>query len=222
MQEFDFHTLWTAGDTTRIEFIQNAQETATDLINASLVQFASSEDYRSTAVSVLESQVLALTAAASPDSHWPHRLDPLPTLYKRMAVMSSMLGQSLHALRYSVKGCAYTQLRCGPDWTKDLLELARLLVPVASNARQFGADMSIRPAELWVVFMGYLHMIAVHARKLYGEKSSFSRAVEGWLGEILTSPSMLATAGFKRKFQVAHSKLLEWAGIECQSTGWVV
>lgn len=222
LQEFDLHRARAAGDANRIKLMQETQEKATDLINASLTHFTSSEDGRAAAVPMLESQVLALTAATSPDSHWPHALDPLPTLYKRLAVMSSMVGQSLPALRYSVKGCAYTLVKSGPDWAKDLLELARLLVPVASKARLFGAEMPICPAELWVVFIGYLDMVAVHARKLYGERSAFTKAVEGWLEEIITSRLMLSSAGFKRKLQTAHCKLLAWADIESPSTSWVL
>jgi hypothetical protein len=222
LREFELHKAWTAGDANLIDSIQETQEMATDLINASLTRFASSEENRVAAVLMLESQVLALTVAASPDSHWPHGLDPLPTLYKRLAVMSSTVGQSLRALRFSVKGCAYTLIKCGPDWAKDLLELVRLLVPVASNARQFGAEMPIRPAELWVVFFGYLNMVAIQARKLYGESSAFTKAVEGWLGDVISSPLMLSNAGFKRKLQAAHCKLLAWADVESPSSSWVL
>lgn len=214
VQEFESHQTWAAGDLARIASVQDTQEKATDLINTSLVRFTSSPDHRPTAVSTLESQALSLTAAAFSESPWPRGLDPLPTLYKRLAVMSSMVGNSLPALRYSVQGCAYTQIRCGPDWASDLLDLVKLLVPVASNARSFGAEMPIHPAELWVVFIGYMHMLAVHARKLYGESAAFTKSVETWLREILTIPLLPETAAFKRKLQAAHSKLMIWAGVE--------
>lgn len=220
LRELEAHKSWAAGDITRIEAIQAAEEQATDLINISLIQFASSPGLAS--ISALESQVLSLTASAFPDSHWPHALDPFPTLYKRLAVMSSTLGQSLPALRYSVQGCAYTQVRHGPDWSSDLLDLVKLLVPVASNARSLGAEMTLPPAELWVLFIGYLYMLAAQARQLYGGKATYTRAVERWLGEILTDASLPATAAFERKFQVAHVKLLRWAGVEDHLAGWIL
>ncbi|KAJ4386891.1 hypothetical protein N0V93_009790 [Gnomoniopsis smithogilvyi] len=211
-----------ASDRALIKNVLQTQEEVTDLINRTLVDFTASPSLQ--AIHELEAKALALTATAFPRSYWPQRLDPLPTLYKRLGNMSSMLGQPLPALRYSVKGCAYTQLRNGPDWTSDLLDLVKLLVPVASNVRTFGDDMPMKAAELWIVFMGYLHMLVGLASKLYGKHALYTKAVERWFGDLLegVNPALLATAGFKRKLKVAHSRLLEWAGVEDHMLAWVL
>lgn len=196
----------------------------TSLINTSLVDFTSSSSPESMAAD-LESTALALTAAAFPAAHWPEGLDPLPTLYKRLGNMYSMLNQPLPALRHSLKGCAYTQVRCGPDWASDVLDLVKLLVPVASNARALGGGIPMQAAELWIVFVGLLHMLVGLARKLYGAEALYTRAVARWFGELLegVNPALLATAGFRRKLKAAHSRLLDWAGVEGEvAAAWVV
>lgn len=141
--------------------------------------------------------------------------------------MSSALGgQPLTALRHSVRGCAYTRPRCGAEWASDWLDLVRLLVPVASNARAWGRDeMPLAAAELWMVFVGYLRGVGGLARKLYGARAGYTRAVEGWLGELLegVNPALVATAGFGRKLRAAHARLLAWAGVEAEVVeDWVV
>lgn len=222
MKEFSFHEKEDAGDKHHIENVLRTEEEVTELINQSLLKFTASPSPE--AMKDFESSAHALTAAAFPKSCWPQTLDPLPTLYKRLGNMSSMLDQPLQALRYSVKGCAYTQVRCGPDWASDLLDLIKLLVPVASNARTFGDEIPLKAAELWIIFVGYLHMLVGLARKLYGENALYTKAVERWFGELLegVNPALLATAGFKRKTKAAHARLLEWAGVKDLTETWVI
>lgn len=95
---------------------------------------------------------------------------------------------------------------------------------MASNARKFGDEIPLKAAELWIIFMGYLHMLADLSRKLYGENALYTKAVESWYGELLegVNPALLATAGFKRKLKAAHTRLLVWAGVEDTSEAWVV
>lgn len=222
VKEFSFHQQGDAGDDTHLETVLRTQEDVTDLINDSLVKFTSSPSPG--AISELQTGALSLAAAAFPNSHWPQGLDPLPTLYKRLGNMSSMLNKPLPALKYNVKGCAYTQVRCGPDWASDVHDLVKLLIPVASNVHTLGEEIPFKAAELWIVFMGYLQMLVGLARKLYGGKAVYTQAVERWFGELLegVNPAVLATAGFKRKLTVAHARLLEWAGVEEPVAAWVI
>lgn len=222
VKELSSHAKGNADNTNHIENCLRIQEEVTDLINHSLVDFTTSPSPG--AIHDLETRALSLTATAFPGSQWPLSLDPLPTLYKRLGNMSSMIDQPLDALRYSVKGCAYTQVRCGPDWTSDLLDLVKLLVPVASNVRSFGDEMPLKAAELWIVFVGYLHMLVGLATKLYGKNALYTKAVEKWFGELLegVNPALLATAGFKRKLKAAHTRLLEWAGVQDEMLAWIV
>lgn len=222
VKEYSSHEKEDAGDMRHIENVLRTEEEVTDLINEYLLNFTASPSPE--AIDSLESNAQILTAAAFPNSCWPQTLDPLPTLYKRLGNMSSMLHQPLQALKYSVKGCAYTQVRCGPDWASDLLDLIKLLVPVASNARTFGDEIPLQAAELWIIFVGYLHMLAGLARKLYGGNALYTKAVERWFGELLegVNPALLATAGFKRKLKAAHARLLVWAGVGDLSETWIV
>lgn len=222
VKEIASHEKQNALDTQHTENVLRIEEEVTNLINQSLLRFTASPSQQ--AIEDLESSAQTLKAAAFPKSRWPQTLDPLPTLYKRLGNMSSMLNQPLQALKYSVKGCAYTQVRCGPDWASDLLDLIKLLVPVASNARAFGEGIPLKAAELWIVFVGYLHMLAGLARKLYGDNALYTKAVENWFGELMegVNPALLATAGFKRKLKAAHIRLLDWAGVGDSSHIWIL
>ncbi|ORY63529.1 uncharacterized protein BCR38DRAFT_437070 [Pseudomassariella vexata] len=219
-KETEAHNAITSNDRSKIEVIRQTQEQMTELINGTIVTMMSDPQSRSLlSPTELETKVKDLAARAYPDSQWPKNLDPMPLLWKRLGNMCSLQSQPLAALRYSIKGCAYTDVREGQEWNSDLLDLIRILISIVIqlDGEEDNEGLPGRK-ELWNSVLGYLNMLRKMADQNFGEETGYARALRRWLANVVEAADELEEGawadGYEGRFGDVHGRLLAWAGVE--------
>ncbi len=201
---------------SEVEFVRQTQEELTELINNAILEIKTSPD--GLPLVELEASARNLVNDAFPASRWPDTLDPVPLLYKRLGNMHSLRGNGVAAFQCSVKGCAFTDWKHGPDWVYDLHDLIRIMTAVVvqpANRAAFRDKTFLDSRGFWDVYHGFLHMLLLASRKSFGSDAAYTRAVQKWYDDTLedTEEPLPGSPGFEGRFGEAHKKLLSWAGV---------
>lgn len=216
-REFEKHKRRTFNDMSEVEFVRQAQESLTDLINNTIMAMKTSPD--GLPLIELEARARGLVNDAFPASRWPDTLDPVPLLYKRLGNMHSLRGNGVAAFQCSIKGCAYTDWKLGPEWVYDLHDLIRIMTAIVvqpPNRAAFRDKNFLNSKEFWDAYHGYIHMVLCAAEKTFGSDVGYTRAIRKWYDDTLegTEEPLPGSPGFEGRFKAAHHKLLYWAGVD--------
>lgn len=165
----------------------------------------------------LEVRLGDLANQALPHSRWPNTLEPLPSMWKMLGAMKT--SDYMNSVKYSVKGCAYTQRKRGPAWAKILMTLVQALARVAILPPYHPAFQDrtfLARGEAWNAYEGYLGFLLPAAEKAYGKDMLWCRAIRKWHDDVVRDAEnpRPGTAAFKKRFRTAHMKLLAFAGVE--------
>ncbi|RYP53104.1 hypothetical protein DL768_001881 [Monosporascus sp. mg162] len=215
-REFEGHKRRTFNDMSEVEFVRETQEELTELINSAIIKIKTSPD--GLPLVELEARGRSLVNDAFPRSRWPNTLDPVPLLYKRLGNMHFLRGSGVAALQCSIKGCAYTDWKLGPEWVNDLHDLIRIMtaIVVQPSAREVFRDKHfLSSREFWDVYHGFLHTLLLTSQNTFGSDASYTRAIKTWYDETLEGAEepLPGTPGFEDRFKVAHRKVLSWVGV---------
>ncbi|RYP72841.1 hypothetical protein DL769_004356 [Monosporascus sp. CRB-8-3] len=215
-REFESHKRRTFNDMSEVEVVRESQEELTDLINSAIIKMKTSPD--GLPLVELEARARSLVNDAFPDSRWPDTLDPVPLLYKRLGNMHALRGNGVAAFQCSIKGCAYTDWKLGPEWVNDLHDLIRIMtaIVVQPSAREVFRDKYfLSSREFWDAYHGLLHMLLLTAQKTFGSDASYTRAIKRWYDDTLEGAEepLPGTPDFEDRFKAVHRKLLSWAGV---------
>ncbi|RYP18823.1 hypothetical protein DL765_003703 [Monosporascus sp. GIB2] len=215
-REFESHKRRTFNDMSEVEFVREAQEELTELINSAIIKMKTSPD--GLPLVELEARARSLVNDAFPGSRWPDTLDPVPLLYKRLGNMHLLRGNGVAAFQCSIKGCAYTDWKLGPEWVNDLHDLIRIMtaIVVQPSAREVFRDQHfLSSREFWDAYHGLLHTLLLTSQNTFGSDASYTRAIKRWYDDTLEGAEepLPGTPGFEDRFKAAHRKLLSWAGV---------
>ncbi|RYP92614.1 hypothetical protein DL770_001256 [Monosporascus sp. CRB-9-2] len=215
-REYESHKRRTFNDMSEVEFVRETQEELTELINSAIIKMKTSPD--GFPLVELEARGRSLVNDAFPRSRWPDTLDPVPLLYKRLGNMHLLRGSGVAAFQCSIKGCAYTDWKLGPEWVNDLHDLIRIMtaIVVQPSAREVFRDKHfLSSREFWDVYHGFLHTLLLTSQHTFGSDASYTRAIKTWYDDTLEGAEepLPGTPGFEDRFKAAHRKLLSWAGV---------
>jgi hypothetical protein len=176
-------------------------------------------------VEKFKSSVQVITKQAFPKGNWPETLQPLPLLNMKIAAMYKLQGNYLEAFRYGLRGCLSCR-RSGPKWVHHLFDLIQHFVPLVVQPKDsaiFRDKKFLTGSEMWDVYHGYLREVAITSKAVYGEDTTFEKAIQRWWNEALGSASepRPGTSAFAKWFMIVQGKVLAWAEVE-ESKGIVL
>lgn len=167
----------------------------------------------------IEADVRNIAKQVFPGGDWPDDLEPLPSLRIRFTGILRAQGHFIGALKQGIRGCMLSERRIGDTWVRNLFDLLQIIAHAVALPKQSTAISGPgfpNQDQLWDILHGYLHELVHGAIKTFGSHAGYTKAIQGWHSECLRSDNAPepGTRAFAKRFKIAQSKLLLWAGVD--------
>ncbi|KAF3767117.1 SET domain-containing protein [Cryphonectria parasitica EP155] len=171
-----------------------------------------------------QDQIGNIIEKSFPGGHWPHHIEPLPSIYRTLGSMYRDMHYVV-GLEFVLKGTIYVRDHSGPGWTNDVVNLVKFMFFVAQAAdnemKWVGAVKNselLERSTMRDVARAYLSIACLDGKHTFGMESKFVRALYKWAGDSIDYPGDLGihTEGFRERFKDSQERLLTWAGMKAE------
>ena len=183
----------------QLKAIEEVQNQLSNLVHRTKLTY--NEDART--LQDVEAKIKDLTPKAFPDRIWPEHLQPMPAILQRLGQGYKHLGMLEEGLKFSLRGCLSVCRQGEPEWVGQMFSVLEIFSRIPKDE------------DLTHVFLGYLSELALNSRRVHGEDSAYTIAIQKWFLDAhkATGEPHMGGPAFSKRFKSGQSNLLKWASI---------